>query len=111
MLSFSYNFISEEPMEYVGSYYDDKFMVKIYDAHKNEIKEIASESINSSTWYSVSGVDFDGGDSTAYQTGWKKVEVDISKCGGAYITLYFGVIDVGDSSYDSAALIDNIIIA
>lgn len=107
-LSFSYNFASEEPMEFVGSRYDDKFIAKIYDVHDNEVLVAASESINTSTWYSVDGINFAGGDSTAYQTGWKTVNIDVSQCTGAYITLKFSVFDVGDSAYDSAVLIDEV---
>lgn len=109
-LSFSYNVISEEPMEYVGSRYDDKFYVKIFDAKNTEVLMAASESVNSSTWYAVDGIDFDGGDNTAYQTLWKTVTIDVSACAGSFITLKFGVYDVGDSIYDTAALIDNVVL-
>lgn len=109
-LSFSYNVISEEPMEFVGSRYDDKFYAKIYDVHNTEIYTAASESVNSSTWYAVDGIDFDGGDHTAYQTLWKTVTIDVSACAGSFITLKFCVYDVGDSIYDTAALIDNVVI-
>ena len=110
-LTFSYNIVSEEPMEFVGSSYDDKFSTKIYDVHGNEVVEVASESINTSTWYAVSGIDFDDGDSTAYQTGWKTVTIDVTACTGRFITLKFGVVDVGDSAYDTVALVDNIVLS
>ncbi len=110
-LSFSYNFVSEEPMEYIGSRFDDKFVAKIYDVHNSEVLTAASESINTSTWYSVNGINFAGGDSTAYQTGWKTVNIDVHKCAGSYITLKFCVFDVGDSAYDSAAVIDRVILS
>ena len=109
ILSFDYNFVSEEPMEYVGSQYDDKFYAEIIDANGNKI-QIASSSINTATWYAVSGINFEGGDSTTYHTGWFTVEFDLSEYRGQIITLRFVVYDVGDSAYDSAALIDNVFI-
>lgn len=108
-LSFSYNVVSEEPMEFVGSVFDDKFYARIYDVHNVQVLEAASESVNASKWYPVNGIDFDGGDSTVFHTGWKNVSVDVSACRGSFITVRFGVYDVGDSAYDTAALIDNVV--
>lgn len=105
-LSFEYDVVSEEPMEWIDSSYDDKFYARILDSQGNIDKEIVSETINSSTWYSISGIDFDGGDSTCYHTKWKKKSVDISKYRGKAITLQFVTFDVGDSNYDTAALVD-----
>ena len=107
-LSFLYNYVSEEPMEYVGSKYDDKFTATIFDVNNTALLEVANESINKATWTAVSGIDFAGGDHTTYETGWKKVIVDVSECGGCMITLRFAVVDVGDSAYDSAVLVDNV---
>ena len=95
-------------MEYVGSKYDDTFSAKIYNAGGDECNELVHESVNTADWHNVSGVDFAGGDHTAYQTGWKTVEFDVSCYSGQYVTLLFEVWDVGDSSYDTAVLIDNV---
>ncbi len=107
-LSFYYNFVSEEPMEFVGSKYDDKFSADIYDVNDNNILQASFESVNTSSWTAVSGINFDGGDSTCYETGWKKVNIDVSECTGAFVSLRFSVTDVGDSIYDTAVLLDNI---
>ncbi|WP_297957867.1 cellulose binding domain-containing protein [uncultured Ruminococcus sp.] len=107
-LSFYYDFVSEEPMEYVGSQYDDRFYATIYDVNDVEVLSAAYESVNTSQWTPVSGIDFDGGDHTCYETGWKKVNIDVSQCVGKYISLRFSVTDVGDSIYDTAVLIDNV---
>ncbi|WP_446898498.1 Ig-like domain-containing protein [Clostridium sp. LBM24168] len=106
-LSFDYNVVSEEPMEYVDSPYDDKFSASIIDTN-NIATDIASESINVSQWFPVYGVDFDGGDHTAFQTKWKHVDYDISRYRGQTITLKLHVSDAGDSYFDTASLIDNI---
>ena len=64
-----------------------------------------------SSWFAVTGINFEDGDNTAYHTGWKTVTVDISEYQGQYITIRFVVFDVGDSIYDTAALIDNVHLA
>lgn len=111
-LSFHYDVVSEEPMEYVGSQFDDNFEVSIIDSVGSEV-QVAYETVNSSTWIEIAGAQsdggmFDGGDSTTYHTGWKNFSYDISAYAGQTITLKFRVSDVGDSKYDTAALIDNI---
>lgn len=107
-LQFSYDFISEEPMEYVGSSYDDKFMVRINDSQGKTLYSEVFESVNKSAWYPVGGINFDGGDSTTYHTLWKTGEIDISAYCNSLIEIEFIVCDVGDSTYDSAVLLDNI---
>lgn len=106
-LSFMYDVVSEEPMEYVGTEYDDKFQASIIDEEGNE-KVIGKETVNTSQWNKISGIDFYGGDDTTYHTGWKSVNFDISKYRGKTITIKFHVWDKGDSLYDTAALIDKV---
>ena len=81
--------------------------VEIVDDSGNKTV-ICSESINSSTWYSVNGIDFEGGDTTCYETGWKTLTFDLGDYEGQFVTIRFVVYDVGDSIYDTAALIDNV---
>ena len=71
IMTFWYNVVSEEPMEWVGSSYDDTFEVNVYN-EKGEMERIVFESINTSEWSPIDGIDFYGGDSTTYMTGWKK---------------------------------------
>lgn len=111
-LTFNYDVVSEEPMEYVGSSYDDKFRAVLIDEDGNEI-ELAYETVNTSSWTAISGSQsdggmFDGGDETAFHTGWKSINHQITSLAGQTVTLKFRVWDVGDSVYDTAALIDNI---
>ncbi len=107
-LEFDYDFISEEPMEYVGSRYDDKFEVQILDKDNNLLYSNVLESVNSSKWYSVGGIDFEEGDSTVFHTDWKNISIDISSFKNKTLIIKFLVYDVGDSAYDSAVVLDNI---
>ena len=106
--SFSYDVVSEEPMKYVGSQYDDKFYVEIVLEDGTVIK-LVEESVNKSTWYYINGVDFEGGDvNDAYHTKWKDVSFDLSAYANQMITVRFVTYDVGDSQFDTVGLIDNV---
>ena len=105
-LTFSYDVVSEEPHEFVGSQYNDAFIVKLLVDGETYI--MATEDINTSVWYPISGNYFDGGDDTTYHTTWKTVNFDISAFAGKTVTIQFITYDVGDSVYDTAALIDNV---
>jgi hypothetical protein len=109
-LVFSYNLVSEEPMEYVGSVFDDTFIVIIAPENGDPIV-VEQNSINTAHWNSVSGINFAGGDNTVYQTGWQERSVPVSEYAGENITIYFVVSDTGDSAYDTMALIDNVYLA
>lgn len=110
-LSFTYNVVSEEPMEYVNSQFDDKFWAELVTSDKNTTHVLAQESVNEATWYAIDEIDFDGGDSTTYETKWKTVSYDLSAYQNQLVTIRFIVYDVGDSIYDTAALIDNVVIS
>lgn len=111
-LSLSYNVISEEPSEYVGSQYDDKVVIEILDAEGNVVVQLAYESVNTSEWHRVYGIDFEGGDETTYCTYWKTVTFDqLANYAGQTLTFRVRIWDVGDSIYDTAVLLDNIVIA
>ncbi len=105
-LMFSYNMVSEEPYEFVGSKYDDTFLVRLVT--QNETVQIAKNNINNAKWVSVTGINFDDGDETTYQTAWQNISFDISKYAGEIVRIEFIVYDVGDSIYDTATLVDNI---
>lgn len=105
-LKFTYNVVSEEPMEYVGSSFDDTFQAHL--TYSDGTAQLATETINESTWYPIYNINFEGGDDTTYETGWKVVEVDVSGIAGQVVNLEFVVFDMGDSIYDTAVLIDNV---
>ena len=106
-ITFNYNVISEEPLEYVGSQYNDAFYVQIQKGGE-QVRNEMLESINSSSWRYVGGIDFSDGDDTVYQVGWNTKSMDVSAYRGQTITLKFIVYDVGDSAYDTACVIDNV---
>jgi len=105
-LKFRYNVISEEPLEFVGSVYDDKVDARL--TVDNATQTLMSESINTSQWSSISGINFAGGDSTVFQTGWKDIDVDVTAYRGKMVTIEFRCYDVGDSIYDTAVVVDNV---
>ncbi len=109
-ISFRYNVISEEPMEYVGSQYDDTVIIELLDAKGKVIKEMAKETINEATWYAIEDINFDGGDNTTYETRWKTVTVDLSAYRNKVIAIRILAYDKGDSIYDTVVLVDEIVL-
>lgn len=111
-LSFNWNFLSEEFMEYVGSQYQDYFKVLLVDQNGTE-HTLFSKSIDEITGgYELTHVSpeivFDRGD--VYGTGWLSLDLDLSAYAGQSVTLIFAASDIGDSIYDTAILLDNITI-
>ncbi|MBR2784042.1 MAG: S-layer homology domain-containing protein [Firmicutes bacterium] len=110
-LEFSYDVVSEEPMEYVGTQYNDVFQVDILNTNGDILETIAYESVNTSKWYAINGIDFPGGDQTTYHTRWIDVSSDtIKKYREKLVVIRFTVQDAGDAIFDTAALIDNVAI-
>ena len=114
-LTFSYNMISEEVTEYVGSGFDDSFAVYAI-LHDGTKVELLRNSVNTATWKTGAGemlstVNFPGGDNTAYQTGWIFCDINLADYGIAFWEtdeIVFAVTDVGDSAYDTVVLIDDV---
>lgn len=105
-LVFSYDFVSEEPSEFVGTIYNDTFAVQIISDSGTET--ILKNDVNSAEWHEIDGIDFDGGDFTTYHTQWRNVTCDLSKYSGQVVSIRFMVYDKGDSIYDSAVLLDGV---
>ncbi|WP_106496137.1 S-layer homology domain-containing protein [Lentibacillus sp. Marseille-P4043] len=105
-LQFDYNVVSEEPMEFIGSQFNDQFKATI-ETKEGEFT-LANESVNESDWVQQVNVDLPGGDKTAFATDWKKVTYDVEAYQGETVTLKFHTWDEGDSIYDTAVLLDNI---
>jgi len=110
-VSFYYNVVSEEPMEWVGTIYNDKVTIQLLDENGNVIDTLAKESINASEWTEKVNYNFPGGDNTAYAIGWKKVELGTDKLqalAGQTVTLKITAQDKGDTIYNTSALISDI---
>ncbi len=107
-ITMDYNLISEEPMEWVDSEYDDHFKVTLIDP-SNQSETVAMHTISQSDWHADPDINLDGGDSTAYMTGWRSVSADVSDFAGiGAVQIQIEVVDEGDSEYDTVVLLDNV---
>ena len=106
-ITLMYDYVSEEPMEWVGSEFNDSFGIQVIENGTVQYENIF-ESINSSYWIPIGGIDFDGGDETTYHTGWKSISIDASPYRNKTIQLKMIVYDEGDSAYDSAIILDKV---
>jgi hypothetical protein len=108
-LTYKWNFFSEEFMEWVGSPYQDAFVVTMEEVGKPASKVTIQNSTIDSLASSVSKVSnsFDKGD--VYATGWRSTIFTIpAALVGKKVLLKFYATDVGDSIYDTAVLLDSI---
>jgi hypothetical protein len=79
---------------------------------------LAEESVNTTAWTRITGIDFPGGDHTVGHSGWHCPGIDIPAADlrqpatpgpggwGAWPQLRLEVTDLGDDIYDSVALVD-----
>lgn len=105
-LSFKYNFLSEEFMEYVGTQYQDYFKVMLKT--KTDSTTLLYDYIDGLAGQvdSVPSINFDVGD--VWMTGWRTASLNISAYAGKAVTLIFKCGDMGgDSVYDTAILLDD----
>lgn len=103
---FSYALITEEYPEWVGSIYNDFLTVDIQKPD-GTTQQLAYESVNSSAFSLIGGIDFPGGDSTTGWTGWKNVTLNVPITAGPG-TYRIHVSDQGDGIYDTNMVVDNI---
>jgi hypothetical protein len=121
-LEFNWNFSSEEFIEWVGTQFQDFFVVEIitetgqtFVVFIKRIDDLAGE-------VNKSGLKFDRSsgnctptgqnDCTVWSTGWRTQSIDIAAIAAANnkkpVTIRFRVGDVGDSIFDTAVLLDRI---
>lgn len=107
-LQFWYNYVTEEYPEFVGSQFNDDLTITLITPGGTTIP-LAFESVNTTGWTPISGIDFPGGDATVGQSGWKHASatVPIADLQGA-TTFRLVISDQGDAIYDSVALLDDI---
>ena len=111
-LSFDYDFISEELMEFYQTMYNDQLVITLsgYEQGNYVTKTLVMESVNGSEWTYLGGNYFYGGDETTYHTGWKNTKIEISSFdSGSDLTISVKLCDEGDSIYDSAVAVDNFV--
>jgi hypothetical protein len=107
-LRLRYNYLSEEYPEFVGSIFNDSFTVKVFLPNGSQMT-VVSESVNTTAWTPVTGINFPGGDNTVGQSGWRTGQVNIpaSALNGS-TSFEILVIDKGDAIFDSVAVLDGI---
>jgi hypothetical protein len=117
-LALTWNFLSEEFLEYIGQGYPDYFQVILKEAAGAETillnetvdalaREFGASRENAGSLIRVSPeVTFDDGD--VYMTGWQTTSFNISEFAGKRVTLVLRAGSAGDTMFDSAILIDNI---
>jgi hypothetical protein len=110
-LEFRWNFLSEEFLEYIGSQYQDYFRVRLVTPSGTKVlfsKTIDQIAAGYALTKASPGIVFDQGD--VYQTGWLTLSLDVSAYRGQAVTLIIETGDVGDSIYDTAVLLDAIVV-
>jgi hypothetical protein len=110
-VSFYYNVVSEEPMEWVGSQFNDKVTIQLLNENGEVIDTLAQESINASEWVEKVDYNFPGGDNTTYAIGWQKIELGVDQLqalAGQTVTLKITAQDTGDNIFNTSALVSDI---
>lgn len=111
-LTFSWNFFSEEFIEFCDTQFDDAFTLNACELDTDDCHTLFTQDINSlcqnPTQLIPETITFD--QDNVYSTGWQHTQIDISHFAGQAINIEFNSSDRGDSLFDSAILIDNILI-
>ena len=122
-LKFDWNFYSEEFKEYCHRGYDDTFVVSVTEKESGAEKILFTSSVDTlcqscdgtdleseackNLPLQAGGVSFDRGG--VWTTGWNSNQtVSLSEYKEKAVTIRFYIEDKGDTSYDTAVLIDNI---
>jgi subtilisin family serine protease len=106
-ISFSYAMITEEFPEWVNRGFNDDFRVTL-EAQNGTEHELVLETVDSSAFSMIGGIDFPGGDQTTGWTGWRHIvskKVPVTPGAGVY---RLRVRDRGDGIYDTNGIMDNI---
>ena len=110
-LKFSWNFYSAEFNEWCYEGFDDTFRVLIdgTEVWRTSVDTLCGSGLSPTG--PIDSTSFSEPDTAAtYKTGWQNQTIGIGAYAGKEIKLQFEVQDKGDSAYDTAILIDNIII-
>jgi hypothetical protein len=107
-LTLRYNYLSSEYPNFIGTQFNDLFTVDL-ELPSGERLRIVDESVNTTEWTLIPGIDFPSGDGTVGQSGWRTASALIPALSLRGATTFDIVVrDQGDRIYDSVALIDDI---
>jgi len=116
-LLFDYDFVSAEFNEFVGTEFDDTFIVAVRGpsgilfevvASVNQVGTVALHPVTLPASYLLADSELDPFYDGAGRTGWQTKSFDISTLGGGPIYVTFTVSDIGDEIYSTIIFIDNI---
>jgi hypothetical protein len=122
-LLFDYDFVSAEFNEFVGTEYDDTFMVAVRGSSGvqsevvtsvNRVGTVAQIPVTLPPSYIAADIELEPDTETdptydgAGRTGWRTKSIDISTLGGGPIYVTFTGSDIGDTFYSTIIFIDNI---
>lgn len=108
-ISFWYNYLTEEFPEFVNAGFNDQFTVTVEITDGAGTRTVAEESVDTTAWTPITGIDLPGGDSTLGESGWRQATTTIPAAlltGETVISIT--VKDNGDAIYDSIALLDDL---
>ena len=119
-LKLKWNFLSEEFLEFIHSQYQDYFRILLVKQDGSQVTlfsrtidemalQFGADTNHAGQLISVSpNIVFDEGG--VYMTGWQDISFNIIPYRGQTVVIIFKCGDVGDSIYDTAILLDDIII-
>lgn len=120
-LKLKWNFLSEEFLEYIGSQFQDFFQIKIIKQDGSEVILFRKSIDNIASMFGATQqnpgqlirvspeIVFDRND--VYMTGWQDdLSFDVTPYRNQIITIVFSAGDVGDSIFDTAILLDDIVV-
>ncbi|HMS64784.1 MAG TPA: hypothetical protein PKD83_05955 [Ignavibacteria bacterium] len=119
-LKLKWNFLSEEFLEFIHSQFQDYLRITLVQQNGTEVTllsktidgiatQFGADTNHAGQLISVSpNIVFDQGG--VYMTGWQELSFDITPYRGQTVVIIFKCGDVGDSIYDTAILLDDIII-
>ena len=109
-LRFDWNLFSEEFLEWCDSVNQDEFNLWLTDANGIPHRLFHRRIADLCDAVTPAGIAFDQypseDDAGVYSTGWRMSAVNVAPYAGSTVTIRFEVLDVRDSTYDTAVLLD-----
>ena len=107
-ITFRWNLLSEEFLEYCDTGFDDAFRVDVcQDSDCQSVFETSINDLCANPGVLIKeSIGFDRGD--VYGTGWRDQQINVAPYAGSGAELRFFSTDVGDSVFDTAILLDDV---